>query len=182
MPVLNAVVAVIGVIALLNLVLTMGVIRRLREQAAMGTPQRQEQRLPTVGAAVGDFSTVDVHGRELSLGDLTGPAVVGFFTPSCAPCQALLPQFIAQVGALAEPGWHAVAVIVAEPGEDDAEYRQLLAPVARTVVETPHGALQHAFGAEAFPTIAVIDGHHTITASSFDAAALPGKQAVSAGT
>jgi len=181
MPIMNAAVVVIGVITLLNLVLTMGVIRRLREQAATGTPRHDEQRRPIVGATVGRFSTVDVDGRELSLGDLTGPAVVGFFTPSCAPCQALLPQFVAQVGALAEPGWHALAVIVAEPGEDDTEYRQLLAPVARTVVEAPHGTLQHAFGTGTFPTIAVIDEHHTITASSFDAAALPGKQAVPAG-
>jgi len=179
---MNAAVAVIGVVALLNLVLTMGVIRRLRDQAAMGTPRRDEQRLPIVGAAVGRFNAVDIDGRQLSLADLTGPAVVGFFTPSCLPCQELLPQFVAQAGALAEPGWHAVAVIVAEPGEDDTEYRQLLAPVARTVVEAPHGALQHAFGAGAFPTIAVIDEHHTITASSFDAAALPGKQAVPTGT
>jgi thiol-disulfide isomerase/thioredoxin len=166
---MNAVVAVVGVIAVLNLVLTLGVLRRLREQAA--APVLHDRRLPAVGAAVTDFHTVDVEGRELSLHDLTGPAVVGFFTPGCAPCEALLPQFVA---AAAEPDRQAIAVIVADPGEDESDYRRLLAPAARTVVERPHGTMQRAFGAGVFPTIAVLDAHHTVTASSFDVAALAG--------
>jgi thiol-disulfide isomerase/thioredoxin len=162
---MTAVVAVIGVIAVLNLALTLGVLRRLRE----GAPVRPERRLPAVGAAVADFHTVDVDGRELSLHDLTGPAVVGFFTPGCAPCTALLPEFVATA---AEPNRQAIAVIVVDPGEDDTEYRRLLAPAARTVVERPHGTMQRAFGAGTFPTIAVLDAHHTVIASSFDVAAL----------
>jgi thiol-disulfide isomerase/thioredoxin len=171
---MNAVVAVIGAVAVVNLVLTMGVLRRLREQAlspAPGSAVHHEQRLPAVGAAVTDFHTVDVDGRDLSLHDLTGPAVVGFFTPGCPPCEALLPEFVA---AAAEPGRQAIAVIVVDPGEDESDYRRRLAPAARTVVENPHGVVQRAFGADVFPTIAVLDAEHTIIASSFDVAALAG--------
>ena len=180
MSIMNVVVVLVAVVAVLNLVLTMGVIRRLREQqGALAALRRHEQRLPSVGAVVTDFDTVDADGRRLSHRDLTGPALVGFFTPGCEPCRALLPRFVAE---LADSGRRGVAVIVTEPGEDDTEYRQSLARVARVVIERPHGTVQRAVGTDVYPTIVALDEHLTVTASGTDEAALRAARAVPAGT
>jgi cytochrome oxidase Cu insertion factor (SCO1/SenC/PrrC family) len=176
MSVLGIGVTVVGIVALLNLLLTLAVIRRLREHDRR-LPTTSPGRFPTrailpPGADIGDFTAVDTDGRRVSSTDLTGPAVVGFFTAECAPCKALLPEFVGRVRDLGRPPWSVLAVIVVDPEDDVTEHRRLLAPVARVVVEAPHGSIQTAFGADAYPAIAIVDARGTVVASGADAAPL----------
>ncbi|MDP9798689.1 thiol-disulfide isomerase/thioredoxin [Catenuloplanes nepalensis] len=188
MSVLGVAVVMVGLVAAVNLILTTAVIRRLRvlaEQTTDPHPARfPAQAILPPGERVGEFAVEDAAGAALSHTDLAGSVLAGFFTPGCEPCQALLPRFADRAGALPAIGWQALAVIVVDPDDDVDEYRRLLAPVARVVVEAPHGPVQTAFGADAYPALAVVDPDRTIVASGTDATvleALPVRSAVATG-
>ncbi len=75
MPVVLAALVIVGMLCALNLILTLGVIKRLREHAALlaGGP-------PTiaVGEAIGEFSVRTVHGDPLSDRSLGDETLVAF--------------------------------------------------------------------------------------------------------
>jgi hypothetical protein len=172
MSVLGVAVVLVGLVAAVNLILTMALIRRLRALAerpagshSTGFPTRAV--LPP-GARVGEFAGTDADGHAFSHADLAGPVLAGFFTPGCEPCRLLLPRFVARAGVLTAGGWQVLAVVVVGPDEDAEEYRALLAPAARVVVEAPRGPVQRAFGAQAFPGIVLVGPDRTVVASGAD--------------
>ncbi|MCF6471904.1 TlpA family protein disulfide reductase [Nonomuraea sp. MG754425] len=169
MEYLAAAVVVVGLLCMVNLLLMVGVIRRLRKLAARpayGLP-------PTDGLAVGErmpeFAATTTAGEPISHDLLGGPALVGFFTPGCEPCQELLPRFVARAR---EFHGQALAVVVATSAEDAAEEAEHLAGVARVVVEEPGGALQDAFSVSGYPTVYVIDADGAVAGTDLDALAL----------
>ncbi|GAB1646592.1 TlpA disulfide reductase family protein [Krasilnikovia sp. MM14-A1259] len=146
-------VMVVGALCALDLVLTLGVVKRLREHTellAAGGPVGPSTL--GVGAEVGAFSARTVDGQPLSPQRLSGETLVAFFSPTCEPCKAKMPTFVAY--ARTEPGGReqVLAVVVGEAATADAFVTEL-SPVARVVVEPPGGALASAFQAQAFPTI-----------------------------
>ncbi|MEV0581438.1 TlpA disulfide reductase family protein [Nonomuraea sp. NPDC050310] len=156
---LTAAVVVLSLLTLLNLLLTVGVIRRLRAEAAS---RRDELGGVRVGAVVGEFATTDVDGRPISRGRLNERTLVGFFTPGCEPCAELLPRFVERAGQVP----YDVIAVVSGPAED---YVRELAPVAAVVAEGSTGALQEAFRVMAFPSVYLIDGSGTVVAEGLDA-------------
>ena len=91
-----AVVAVVGVVVVLNLLLTVGVVRRLREHT---------ERLATLGGSpgaatlaagqrVGEFATTAIGGEPVACDLLPGRALVGAFTSGCGACAERLPDFL----------------------------------------------------------------------------------------
>ena len=88
MSVLTAAVVVVGVLCLLDLLLSFGIIRRLRQQneALRDLREKQSAEEPPIMLTSGshiELSDVDVSG-----------ALVGFFSPNCEPCKERMPQFI----------------------------------------------------------------------------------------
>ncbi|GAA0240414.1 TlpA disulfide reductase family protein [Cryptosporangium japonicum] len=171
-----AALVVTNVLTLLNLLLLFGVIRRLREQQDNPVPPGRPgpASLP-VGTRVEAFTTVDTEGRALALDELPDGTVVAFFSPGCAPCEVLLPKFVAH--AEARPGGRdgIVAVVVGPPSETPA-YADRLGPVARVVVEEPgSGAVASAFAVTGYPTVFQLDGDGRILLSdaSVDRLAVP---------
>src|SRR6188768_2816837 len=79
------------VLGLLNLLLLLGVIKRLRDQTATPAPPLAQVMLPA-GQAPGDFSVSTVDGETLTREDLSGH-LVGFFTSGCPACTERLPEF-----------------------------------------------------------------------------------------
>jgi thiol-disulfide isomerase/thioredoxin len=171
MPYLVAAVVLIGAVALLNLVLSMGIIRRLREQAA-SLPEAQVPHLPAPGEQVGDFTVRTTGGDTVSRDGLRGDTAVAFFSPNCQPCQETVPQFAEYARALpGGPDW-AVAVVVGN-GAEAAEMVAKLTPVARVVTETDAEVLQSAFRPNGFPSIYLIGHDGVVVASGHGMAALP---------
>ncbi|MEU4572835.1 TlpA disulfide reductase family protein [Nonomuraea sp. ATR24] len=159
MQYLVAAVVLLGVLSLLNLALTAGLIRRLRQfdAPARGVP---------VGHPVGGFTAQDTEGRPVARELLTGPTLVGFFTPGCEPCEDLLPRFVARAGALPHD---CLAVVHAVRAEDAEGYAARLAGAARVVVEGPGGPVQRAFQVAAFPAVFLVGGDGTVLAGDLDA-------------
>lgn len=84
----------VGALGTVDLLLTIGVIKRLREHtellATMGAPPA-----PALGIheEPGDFEVSDADGRVVRR-DALGDAVVAFFSPTCKPCKATMPAFV----------------------------------------------------------------------------------------
>lgn len=149
---LYALVAVLSAVSILNLLLTLGIIRRLRSRP-MSRPVNHPGVLP-VGAVAGNFAAWDLRDRPVSRDELSGHTVVGFFSPGCPSCLERLPDFVAVSAAFGpERSW---AVVVGD-AESAGEYLPSLEPVARVVLQNPDGPLISAFSVSAFPTFFVVD-------------------------
>lgn len=147
MGVLTAAVSIIAVLAAFNLLLTFGLIRRLR---LMGSTGVGKPALPALGALVGSFATSTLDGATVSERDLlSGPAVVGFFEAECQPC-ADLKREILDRGAPAS-----LLAFVEGSAQDQATlaFARDLATFARVAVVEPSSSPARAFGVTAFPTL-----------------------------
>ncbi|MDL4776145.1 MULTISPECIES: peroxiredoxin family protein [Thermomonosporaceae] len=135
MPYLVAAVVLLGVLCLLNLLLTLGVLRRLREQAGSG---HASLFALGPGSTIGDFTALTTDDEPVSRDTLMG--VVAFFSAACDSCHELLPRFVEHARG---QGRENVLAIV---GGDDPETVRALTPVARVVqAEFDGGPVARAF-------------------------------------
>jgi hypothetical protein len=161
MPYVVSVTVVIGAVAILNLILTFGVIRRLREHSellAAGGPGAPDVML-SAGAAPAEFAATTTDGARVTRDDLGGEMLIGFLSPGCEPCREQAPRFVERAGALAGGRSRALAVVIGEQPAVQDLLRQL-EPVARVVIErdiNAEGTVSHAFGVRAFPAFATLD-------------------------
>ncbi|MFC8722409.1 TlpA disulfide reductase family protein [Kitasatospora sp. NPDC057198] len=164
----NALTGLLAVLCLFNLVLTYGVVRRLRALSRAGADSPA-----TVSGRVDEFAVTAVDGTAVGRADLAPGTVLGFFSPGCPPCAALLPRF---VGAVRTAGLPAAAVLaVVMPGEDPAEarkYARELAGVATVVVGEQARAVSAACGVQGFPAVCVIGADGRIREADGDLSAL----------
>jgi thiol-disulfide isomerase/thioredoxin len=170
-----AAVGLVGALTLLNLVLTLGVIRRLREHTALlsNRPEHPELMRPA-GAQADEFAATTTDGEPVSRDLLTGRTLVAHLSTTCAPCRERLPEFLA-VAAEFDGGRSQVLAVVSRSGDGDAvaaEYVERLAPVARVVVEFGRGPVATAFGVSGFPSFAVVEDRGRIVASNVELAEL----------
>ncbi|QXE38752.1 hypothetical protein KQY30_35645 [Streptomyces sp. GMY02] len=179
MPLLVALVVLVGALCVLDLVLTVGVIKRLREHTELLTAPPPEPAV-TVGERVGEFAATTVGGSPLGPQDFAGETLVAFFSPTCKPCNEKLPDFLRYARTPVAGEQSPVAVVVGEPAQAN-DFASRLAPVARVVVERPGGAMGTAFKADMYPTLLKVapadDGTLVVTDN---AAALERSAAVAA--
>jgi thiol-disulfide isomerase/thioredoxin len=178
MTLLAVAVALVGALCLIDLVLTLGVVRRLRDHStrlsALSGFEPDADTLRAPGVAVDPFTTEDVHGTPVSLTDLTQPTLVGFFSPNCPACEEKLPSFLDYARAFPGGRDRTLAVVAGESG--GVRYRGALGDVATVVVEPEVvGPVQKAFGTRSYPSfLVVVDG--VVTQSTHDVADLPEHQ------
>ena len=172
MPFLVAAVVLVAALAVVNLLLSFGVIRRLREHTELlarhGHGAHAGAAVMTEsGGAVGRFLAVTVDDEPVSSDQLAGTTLVGFFTPSCKPCAERVPQFVEYASSHAGGRGHVLAVVAADEGEQAAApLVAQLASVARVVREAEHGPVQDAFAVRGFPALGlIVDG--VVRASGF---------------
>ena len=123
MAILTAAVILVGVLVLLDLLLTLGLIKRVRTHAELldklvnATPASvhavEPGQLPP-GKPIGEFTATTSDGLEISRESFDGGLVLGFFSTWCDTCAEQLPGFLAY----AEPlGRERVLAVV--HGEED---------------------------------------------------------------
>jgi thiol-disulfide isomerase/thioredoxin len=187
MAVLTAAVILVGILCVLDLLLTFGVIRRLRDHTetlsnlvrygassttgpAPGTPGvGVATDIPVVGTAVGEFTAATVDGEPVSTDSLTGTTAMVFLSSECTTCRAQLPSLVEWAG---ERDRERVLVVVTTSASDGADLVAALTNVARVVRDPRGGPVCAAFGVSAFPAACVvIDG--TVVATAPDFARLP---------
>ncbi|MGK5552103.1 TlpA family protein disulfide reductase [Actinomadura kijaniata] len=172
MPVLVAAVVLVGALCLLDLLLTLGVIRRLREHTAAlegllargggGRPPGDD--LPAAGDAVAPFAATATDGTPVTAESLAGRVIVAFLSTECDACRGQLPRFVEQARGQGRDRVLGVVVGDAAAAEDMVA---ALEPVARVAVEPVGAAISAAFGVSAYPSYVVVeDGRVTGTAVS----------------
>ncbi|MDG6106212.1 hypothetical protein Daura_20195 [Dactylosporangium aurantiacum] len=143
MTALTFAVVLVGALCVLNLLLTFGVIRRLRDGDRPAAGAAPQPPMAPVGTAVRGGPT----GWD-------GETLVGFFSPGCGPCERQLPTFVEVAGARPT---HRVVAVVYDPAGQSAALVATLRQVAQVVVEdTPHGALQTAFQVNGYPSYCIV--------------------------
>jgi thiol-disulfide isomerase/thioredoxin len=188
---LTAAVVLVGALCLVDLLLTFGVIRRLREHTttleglagrrpSAGHPALIERpvaagRPVVIGDAapidkpVGDFTAWTVDGERVSPDLLVSDTVAVFLAPECTTCRAKVPDVVRWAG---DRDRQRTLVVIDARVTDPADLVEPLSTVARVVVETAGIPVTEAFGATAFPSYCVVDDGKVI-ASSLDLSTLP---------
>lgn len=168
MAYLAAAVVLVGVLCILNLVLTFGVVRRLREHTRIISKVTQaEPNIAGPGTRIGDFNVESVAGAIVSASTLVEGTLVGFFTPGCGPCEERMPKFIDYASASGRSRDRVLAVVAAADELDAADYVRRLSAVASVVVEPTEGPVEKAFAATAFPVWCTVGSNGVIRESEF---------------
>ncbi|WP_219534890.1 TlpA family protein disulfide reductase [Nonomuraea guangzhouensis] len=157
MPYLTAAIVLIGLLCVLNLLLTLSLIRRLRQTGGGGVQHAGPPLTLRPGSLVGEFAAVTVAGELVSHDTVVG--LVGFFSAGCEPCHKLLPRFTEHARTL---GRENVLAVVAG---DDAEAVEALTPVARVVVENYDGPVAGAFQNTWTPALYLLGSDHRVVAA-----------------
>ncbi len=174
MPYLIAAVVLVGALCLLDLLLTVAVIRRLRDHTER-LDRLAAGPMPDSGIAPGTvapaFETTATDGRSVSQRDL-GSGVLAFASVSCEACKEQMPKFERYVAEAGLPS-SKVLVVVVDEEPPPADYLAGLEKYATVVVERHDGTVGTPWQAHAFPTFYSIDAGLTVRTSSFDVASLP---------
>ncbi|MFF2427192.1 hypothetical protein [Streptomyces mirabilis] len=166
MPFLVTAVVLIAVLCLLNLLLTFGVIRKLRAQADEKADRVADGLVIPAGSAVPGFSAVTTAGERITREGL-GETMLGFFSPDCRACKERLPLFVEQARTTARATGRSVLAVV--HGTDEArEQVAALSEVAHVVVEPGDGPLGEAFDITGYPVFGLITVDGTLSATAFD--------------
>lgn len=161
-------------LGMLNLLLLLAVIRRLREHTAMlaGRSSDDDPGLIKAGDAPADFSATDTDGRPVRRQDLTGDVLVAFFSPNCPACTEALPRFVEHAAAFPGGRQQVLAVVSGDEPEVPA-MAGLLTSVARVVLDGVDGSLARAFEVHAFPCWCLLDPTGTVQRSGSGWSLLP---------
>ena len=170
-----AAIVALSLVVLFNLLLTFGVLRRLRELQDR-TPQGPITPPLQTGIRAPAFVAHDISGARFSERDLAGGGVLAFLATDCDGCHQQIPTL--QVS-LASVSNLPVVVVVATAmhGEVDTERSvELMSRVkvpeyTRKVaaIEPLDGNLQAAYQVTDFPTYIIIDDGGIIRATTHDA-------------
>jgi hypothetical protein len=164
MRALTFAVVLVGALCVLDLLLTFGVIRRLRADTGSRSPQGGSDPGPPM-APVGTA----IRGTGL---DWDGETLVGFFLPDCGPCEQQFPEFMEYARTQER-----VVAVVSDPAGKGAELVRKLGEVAQVVVEAgTDGVLRRAFQVQGFPSYCLV-GDGRIIAVVGRAADLPDQAA-----
>ena len=169
-----------GALVVVNLVLTLGIVRRLREHADLiGRALSGEATadpdagyfIMRAGSPLPAFSATTVDG---AVAPNTGPLLIGFFSSTCSACVQRLPGFIEYAKAF---DGRVLGVAVGMP-EDVRGIIEDLRPVADVVTELEEGPLAKALKVEGLPAMATVDADGIVTASGYRLEALSSHAAV----
>jgi cytochrome oxidase Cu insertion factor (SCO1/SenC/PrrC family) len=152
MPYVVATLVLLGLLCALNLLLTVGILRRMRAQSTAGPGSLFALR---PGSAVGEFAVTTADGEPLTAATLTG--TVAFFSADCPACHDTLPDFLAYAR---EQGRDNVLAVV---GGGDPDTVRALAEVARVVpADLDGGPVAAAFRNTWTPALYVVAGGRVV--------------------
>jgi hypothetical protein len=165
------VIAALSLLCLGNLLLTVGVVRRLKEHGSVLdtlTEDPQGALLPA-GAVADDFAVSATDGTLITQDLIAAPTLIGFFSPTCGGCHEQLPDFVTR--ARRAPAGRTVAVVV-DSGPTDPMVARLTG-ASLVVVEPPGGVLARAFGVHGYPAFALVGEGARIEVASTNLSAVP---------
>jgi hypothetical protein len=175
MAYLVAAVVIVGLLGLVNMVFSFGVIRRLREHTEILNELRSGATHATMlsaGETIAAFEARSIDGEPVSSALLRETTLVGVFSAGCSPCKEQLPRFVER--ARAHPGGRerVLAVVVSADDAAAAPYLDDLTGVATIVREADDGPVANAMGVKGFPAVSLIAADGLVLASGLSVAAI----------
>lgn len=157
MAVLAAAVVVLAAMVLVNLAVTLAVIKRLRDAPAAAPPAERRPAGLGVGAAVPAFAATTTDGSDSGSAALAGRrTLVGFFSTSCAGCVETAPLFAADAAALAPEGTAVLGVVEKWPDDEAEPMASVLGQAGPVVVEAFGGPAMAAFEVRVTPSFFLV--------------------------
>jgi hypothetical protein len=177
MAILIAAVALVGVLCLLDLLLTFGVIRRLREHTALLSGRGGQPPVLGLakGKAPGAFSAVTASGEVVT--DAAKLRMVAFFSSSCSACPERVPPF-AEYASSHRLERDSVLAVIQDGAAEPVPYLDQIAGVALVCMEPVDGEVAKAFEVNGYPLFFLLDADGAVVDSGFDPAMLPEPAAV----
>lgn len=164
MNITTSVTVVLSIIVVLQLLITLGLARRLRVHTDLLNEliDHRARALPA-GTATPAFTARTTTGRSFGDADLHHPAAIALLAVDCPHCRTNLPDFVTYVRAAGYPIDQVLAVVSSGDSTDPADRDAIidaLEPVATVISENTIGAdtVSTAFDAQAFPTF-YLTGH-----------------------
>lgn len=164
------------VLGVLNLLVSAGIVRRLRELTELVREQVRGPGAPVAasgttapmlgaGRTVGPFEANTTDGAAVGRALLSGVTLVGVFSPGCAHCRDRMPSFVELAGARHRERVLAVVAGGQPDATDVTDYVTALTPVAQVVREATDGAVTAALRVDGFPAFALLDANGVVLAS-----------------
>jgi len=163
---LAAAVIFVGCLCLLDLLLTFGVLRRLREHAELLAGAAPGL---AVGERPANFVAVSTAGQTIS--GPSGLRMAAFFSSSCSVCPGKVAPFLNYVATAGFSPDGVLAVVATETEASD--YVADLSGAASVCVEPQGGSVGNAFQLKGFPSFFLLNADGVIVASAFDPDSLP---------
>ena len=165
----------VTILCVLNLVLALGIIRRLRHHSELLKPSgsgSEHASVPDIpilpaGQRPAPFEVTTYDGATLTLDDLAGEALLGFFSPGCQSCRDRVPEFLARHLQRPADTGPAVAVITGHDQDSD-DMAASLAEHVIVVRQAPGGPLLNAFQVAGYPMVLLLGRDGAVVASGFD--------------
>jgi hypothetical protein len=178
-PYLIAIVALVGTLCLVDLLLTLGVVRRLREQTklidalyeAVGTGALAGAGGGlAVGEVVADFDATTMDGTRVTRDLLPEGTVVAFLSPDCKGCHEQLPELASW--AASQDRSRVLAVVDGRSG-DPEQLITTLSPVAQVITADAFSQVAGAFRVQSFPSFFQVDAGGRLLATAPRISRLP---------
>lgn len=128
------------VLTLLNFVLCLAIVRRLKSQAQGGSDQLPD--LPSPGTPVGDFSLSTLDRQIFSTKMLEEPRLVAFLMPGCEPCASA----VSELRQRETPEETLVVVVDDGPGGESRPYADGLRDLGTVALASEDSPVLKAFG------------------------------------
>jgi thiol-disulfide isomerase/thioredoxin len=172
MPYLTAAVILLSLFSVGHMLVTLGLVRRIRTMATRTTAAPATPPTLPMGTAPTEFAATSEDGRLFDRDGLAGDrTLVGFFSTTCEPCKDNAPRFVEYAK---DFDHDRVLVVIQESEAGQArEFRERYLAGADAVVEQANGPLAHAFTVEAFPTMYILDAEGRVEHSAFNTTRLP---------
>jgi hypothetical protein len=172
---LTAAVVVLAAMTLFNLLLSLGLVRRIRQYGDL-LAERQSpataapQLMHAVGSQISPFESATVDGDPVVL---AGRTIVAFFSPTCGGCEKAIGDFVPYAAEVSGGASQVLAVVAGRGGETADRFVSMLSSVARVVREPENGPASRAFGVSAVPVFGVLNDANTLEITGFRVDQLP---------
>jgi hypothetical protein len=175
---LTAGLVVVGAISVLNLLLTLLVIRRLRRQGPTGMGGPMPVSGPPAGAQAPAFTGLAATGDEVSSQSLTGESsTLAFLSTDCHACASSVSHLRAYAVA-AGLGPDRVIAVISGDREEGRQIIESLDGIATVVLEPQLGPITEAFSVRNFPTFVMLDDQNRVERTQLGSGPIPAKATV----
>jgi peroxiredoxin len=161
MAYLAAAVVFVGLLCFLDLLLSLAIIRRLRQEQSQhphpaGAPGVQATTLP-VGTLAPEFTAITTTGAARTRDSLAGQrSVVAFFAAACDTCRTQLDDFADYARSVPGGAGQVLAVVSGDPDQARDIVRKLDGPVS-IALEPDDSPTATAFSVWGFPSFYALD-------------------------